>query len=623
MISYVKVGLNMRILQLLSQMQPTGAEAYAITLANWLTDHGHEVFIISDRIHVKTRQPYIPLAVHDKSTTIRIQSTFFLRKFLKENQIQVIHCHSRAAARLAYWATKGTKVAVVSTIHGRQPISLSKKLLDIYGEKSICICENLATKLTTKLRMNQRKMRLIRNPVDSKKLSFIDQPCPEQKIAWIGRFTGPKGERAQEFIEKTAPELLQKFPNLYIEVIGGNPQLLGNKTLDLVSTLQAKYQNRVHVHTHLENLDNELEKFQLVLGAGRIAISSLMRGLPTYAIGEYSAEGLITVTNLDQVMASNFGDIGCDGKATIPIDFNKVTQELIGFLENPKVLSTTERHGVRNVVLRNYDQEIVCKKIYNTYKSAYFLKNHSEHIPVLMYHKIPDQNIQTQHRIFVTKSTFESHLQYFKAKGFTTLTFKDLEEYRSGEKNFTNFPKKPLVLTFDDGYVDNLTNAAPLLKKFDMKAVIFLLADHSLQSNSWDADGKEPLQPLMSLEQKKQLLDFNYEIGSHGFRHAKITEMTEAEAQQELLNSKIQLEKDFGPISTYAYAYGLTTPRAAELAEEVGYDFAVNTDSGGLNHEENPYAIFRINIFPEDGPAQLRKKTATWYRKYFFIKRGR
>jgi peptidoglycan/xylan/chitin deacetylase (PgdA/CDA1 family) len=613
----------MRILQLLSQMQPTGAEAYAITLANWLTDQGHEVYIISDRIHVKTRQPYIPLSVHDKSLLVRIQSTLFLKKFLKENDIQVIHCHSRAAARLAYWATRGTKVAVVSTIHGRQPISLSKKLLDIYGEKSICICENLTKKLTTKLGMSQRKMRLVRNPVDSKKLSFVDPLPATQKIAWIGRFTGPKGERAQEFIEKTVPALLSTFPNLHIEVIGGNPQLLGHTTLDRVAALQEKYGQRLHVHSHLDNIDEEYANFQLVLGAGRIAISALMRGLPTYAIGEYSSEGLVKVSNLEQVMASNFGDIGSDGKATSPIDFQKLTNDLLQFLAKPESLSTTERYGVRNVVLRNYEQDLVCKKIFNTYKSAYFLKNHKSPIPILMYHKVPEQTLQTQHRIFVTKDTFEAHLQYFKNQNFTTLTFKDLEAYRSGKKDFSTFPKKPLVLTFDDGYVDNLTNAAPLLKKYDMKAVIYLLADHSLQSNSWDADGKEPLQPLMSLEQKKQLLDFNYEIGSHGFRHAKLTDMTEDEAYKELRDSKQELEKDFGPISTYAYTYGITTPRAAELAEEVGYDFGVNTDSGGLHHEENPYAVFRINIFPEDGPAQLRKKTATWYRKYFHMKRGR
>ncbi len=613
----------MRILQLLSQIQPTGAEAYAITLANWLTNHGHDVFIISDRIHVKTRQPYIPLAVHDKNIKTRIMSTLFLRKFLKQNKIQIIHCHSRAAARLAYWATQGMKVSVISTIHGRQTTSLSKKILDIYGLKNICICENVANNLSSKLRMNHRKIRLIRNPVDSQKLDFVETLTEEQKIAWVGRFTGPKGERAREFIEKSVPFLLQKFQNLKIEIIGGNQQLLGNETMDRVFALQKKYPKRLRVHSHLENLDQELENFQMVLGAGRVAISSLMRGIPTYAIGEYSAEGLVTVENLDQTMKSNFGDIGSDGKATSSIDFLKMTAELTAFLEGPSLLSVTERHKLRDVIFRNYDQDIVCKKIFNTYKSAHFLTNHSASIPVLMYHKIPEQKLESKHRIFVTKNTFESHLKFFKDQGFTTLMFKDLENYRSGKTDFKYFPRKPLILTFDDGYLDNLTNAAPLLKKYEMNAVIFLLADHQLKSNSWDSEGEEIPQSLMTLEQKKELLKFNYEIGSHGFNHRKITEMTEPEAMHELSESKKELEKHFGPISTYAFTYGITSPRAAELAEEIGYNFAVNTDSGGLHHEENPFAIFRINIFPEDGPTQLRKKTSSWYRKYFYLKRGR
>lgn len=619
----------MRILQLLSQMQPTGAEAYAITLANWLTDQGHDVFIVSDRIHVKTRQPYIPLAVHDKKTLVRIRSTLFLRRFLQEHRIQVIHCHSRAAARLAYWTAKGLtvegrKVAVVSTLHGRQPISLSKKLLDIYGEKAICICENVATKMAEKMRMSLRKMRLIRNPVDTKKLSFVAELPSQPRIAWIGRFTGPKGERAQEFIEHSVPLLLEKFPHLEIEVIGGNPQLLGNKIINKVFALQSKFPKRLHVHTHLDNLDEELAKFQLILGAGRIAISSLMRGIPTYAIGEYCAEGFVTSSTLPQAMVSNFGDIGSDGKATSPIDMNKLTQTLTEFLADPKrFLPSEERGQIREVLEKNYDQDRVCRKILNTYKSAYFLKNHGAPIPVLMYHKVPNEDLQSRHKIYVPKATFEKHLQFYQDRGFTTLTFAELEDYRSGKKDFTHFPKKPLVLTFDDGYVDNLLNAAPLLKKYGMKAVIFLLADHSLLSNSWDDDGQEPLQPLMSLEQKKLLLDFPYEIGSHGFSHRKITEMSEEEAQKELAESKHRLEQDFGPIHTYAFTYGVTSAKAAEQAEEVGYNFAVNTDSGGLHHEENPYGIFRINIFPEDGPAQLRKKTSSWYRKYFYLKRGR
>jgi len=613
----------MRILHLLSQMQPTGAEAYATTVADWLTDHGHDVFIISDRIHVKTRQPYTPLSVHSNSVGSRVKSTLFLRKFLQQNKIQVIHCHSRAAARLAYWATRGTKVAVVSTIHGRQPISFSKKVLDIYGHKSICICENLTEKLTTKLGMDERKMRLVRNPVRTSELTFVENPTVQNKIAWIGRFTGPKGERAREFLQKVVPELLKNYPQLEIEVIGGNPQLLGNKTLDHVFSLQEEFPKRLHVHSHIENLNHEMQNYRLILGAGRVAISAVMRGIPTYAVGEYSSEGLVRLVNMDKALSSNFGDIGPDGKATTEINFEKMQKELLQLLSRDILLDRDERQGLREIALQNFDQEFVCRKIFNVYKSAYFIAHHPKHIPVLMYHKIPDQELQTQHRIFVTKDCFEKHLQFFKSRGFSTLTFRELEQFRSGQRDFSEFPRKPLVLTFDDGYVDNLENAAPLLKKYEMKAVIFLLADHSLQNNSWDDNGQEPLQPLMSLEQKKKLLEFGYEIGSHGFRHGKITEMNPNQALAELRDSKQALEQDFGPITTYAFTYGITSPQAAELAEHVGYDFAVNTDTGGLTIEENPYSIFRINIFPEDGPRQLRKKTSAWYRRYFYLKRGR
>jgi len=604
----------MRILHLLSQMLPTGAESYAMTVADWQTDQGHEVWFISDRLHTTTRQPYQPLAVHQAKGFERIRSHRFLRNFLREKKIQVIHCHSRAAARLAFWATWGTKVAVVSTIHGRQPISLSKKILNIYGEKALCICENLVALLTDKLAMSPRQLKLLRNPIDTAKLSFQEILSEDLRIAWIGRFTGPKGERAKEFLNQVAPRLLEKFPTLVIDMIGGEESLLG----------PPQAHPRIRIHSHLQNLDQEISKYRLVFAAGRIAMASLVRGIPTYAIGEYTAEGLVRQLNLSKALASNFGDIGRDGRATAELDLQKLSDEVLTFLENAGAFPASERRALREEVVQNFDQEQVCQKMMNAYKSAYFLKNHPKNIPVLMYHKTPDQDLPSPHRIFVTKDNFRRHLEFFKSRGFTTLHFADLEEFRSGKKDFAQFPAKPLVLTFDDGYVDNLTNAAPLLQEFGFKAVIYLLADHSLTTNSWDHDGKEPLQPLLSLTQKRELLKFNYEIGSHGFRHRRITEMSEVEARQELRGSKLQLEKDFGvAVTSFAYTYGVTSPRAAELAEEAGYHFALNTDSGGLHLEENPFAVFRINIFPEDGPAQLRKKTATWYRRYFHWKRGR
>ena len=69
-------------------------------------------------------------------------------------------------------------------------------------------------------------------------------------------------------------------------------------------------------------------------------------------------------------------------------------------------------------------------------------------------------------------------------------------------------------------------------------------------------------------------------------------------------------------------AIAQTDSRIKYLTKEVGYQFAVSTDSGGLTIEEDHFEIFRVAIFPEDGWFQLYKKTSSWYRNYYKRKRG-
>jgi peptidoglycan/xylan/chitin deacetylase (PgdA/CDA1 family) len=239
-----------------------------------------------------------------------------------------------------------------------------------------------------------------------------------------------------------------------------------------------------------------------------------------------------------------------------------------------------------------------------------------------MYHKIPQQEINSQHKIFVTAENFEKHLQFYKKKGFTTLTFSELALYRKALVSFKYFPKKPLVLTFDDGYRDNLETASPLLRKYGFKAQLFLLADNKINSNVWDASGDEPAHEIMSQDERQKWKTSAYEIGSHGFRHQKITEFSLEEAQKELTQSKISLEDEFKiPVTSFAFTYGTTRPEGAELAQRAGYDYALNTDTGGMLMEEEPYSIFRVNIFPNETKSSLYKKTAKWYRRYYKFKR--
>ena len=116
-----------------------------------------------------------------------------------------------------------------------------------------------------------------------------------------------------------------------------------------------------------------------------------------------------------------------------------------------------------------------------------------------MYHKIPDAPLATKHQIYVTKDNFEKHLAYFKKRRLTPITFLDYLKYASGERPLADFPARPLILTFDDGYLDNYTNLLPLMQQYGYRGVLYLLGDFDVRYNQWDlaADPTEPRSEIM------------------------------------------------------------------------------------------------------------------------------
>lgn len=89
-------------------------------------------------------------------------------------------------------------------------------------------------------------------------------------------------------------------------------------------------------------------------------------------------------------------------------------------------------------------------------------------IPILMYHDVSDETWGIEN-LFVKPKEFEKQLQYLRDNGFQTITFEDLD-------HISDF-SKPVMITFDDGYIGNYLYAFPLLKKYNMKATIFIISD--------------------------------------------------------------------------------------------------------------------------------------------------
>lgn len=618
----------MNILHLLSQNHLTGAEVYAVTLAHQQMDLGHRVYQLSNGFYFQSRTIRLQLEVETKSKLTFIKNILWLRNFIRKQDIHIIHTHSRAAAKLAYWATLFTNTAQVSTVHGVQHFSYSKKLHNQYGQFIIAVCENIKNHLIQDFSYNPNRIKTLRNPINPTDFFYFANAGGKKKssnstlkLAIVGRTTGPKKERTEQVLNALAQlnHQLGHQPNIEITLIGGQ---LTDLSIDATLKGKIKEINSTENSTPVKLNSTVYANYDLVIGSGRVCMESLITGVPTIAFGEARYIGLITEKNFFTAVQSNFGDIHPESKHP-QINWLQFAEDIQNCLTKQVDPSSKQQSlALFKLALSEFSLDSITKKVLRVYESAYFLKNYKFWIPILMYHKIPDKEISSKHKIYVTKSNFEKHLQFFYKRGFKTLTFSDLQQFRTGKRKFSEFPKKPLILTFDDGYKDTLENASPLLKKYNFKAQVFLLADTSVKQNFWDIGPDEPVHEIVSGAERIKWKESAFEVGSHGFLHEKITEFQEDTALNELTASKQALEKEFGlPLNVFAFTYGITNSNSSALAQKAGYDYAVNVDSGGFLIEEDPYSIFRVNIFPDENLWSLYKKTSRWYRKYYHYKR--
>ncbi|MFV0517724.1 MAG: polysaccharide deacetylase family protein [Aminipila sp.] len=96
-------------------------------------------------------------------------------------------------------------------------------------------------------------------------------------------------------------------------------------------------------------------------------------------------------------------------------------------------------------------------------------------LPIIMYHALI-QDSKLQNKYFISPEIFENDLKYLNKKGYTAVTMTEVINY---VYNGTPLPKKPIVISFDDGYYNNYVYAYPLLKKYNQKAVISIIGNQS------------------------------------------------------------------------------------------------------------------------------------------------
>ncbi|MHC1682073.1 MAG: polysaccharide deacetylase family protein [Clostridiaceae bacterium] len=204
-------------------------------------------------------------------------------------------------------------------------------------------------------------------------------------------------------------------------------------------------------------------------------------------------------------------------------------------------------------------------------------------IPVLMYHSINDND--PSNTLVVPTNQFRAQMQFLKDQGFTTIDLNELNTYlKTGKK----VPKKSVAITFDDGYLDNYTNAYPILKELDFKATIFTITD---------AVDKHP--NFITSAMIKEMSKNNISIQSHTVHHVELDKLSYDEQLKELKDSKDYLDKLLNQhTNAICYPVGRFNDDTIRAAKKAGYKLGFTTKPGYGKLSEGPFSIHRVRIFP-------------------------
>lgn len=236
-------------------------------------------------------------------------------------------------------------------------------------------------------------------------------------------------------------------------------------------------------------------------------------------------------------------------------------------------------------------------------------------VRVLFYHRVnpyPFSELSLVSReISVTPEFFEQQLAYLKTEGYRTIDPTTLQQVLDGLEPAN---PKELLITFDDGYEDNLIWAAPLLKKYGFGAIFFVTTKF-IETGSgenqevYDSAASSLYQRFLSWEQIATLHDQGFLIGSHSCNHYDLTKLSDNELTTELKLSRTLLETEFAKkITCFAYPFGLFDSRVMQATAEVGYRLAFTTTHGKNSALTNPMALRRTEISASDNMYLFKMK---------------
>lgn len=204
--------------------------------------------------------------------------------------------------------------------------------------------------------------------------------------------------------------------------------------------------------------------------------------------------------------------------------------------------------------------------------------------------------------LFVSPSDLARHVERLRSWGYRLVSFGELA--RRAERDEA---AGCAALTFDDGFVDNLENLAPLLVRLGAPATVFVISGWLGKPLPWATSTR-----VLTAQEVVELSDTSVEIGAHTVTHPDLTTIPFEQARSEMERSRQQLEDLIAkPVEVFAYPWGRASAQTREACRQAGYRAACRTSGEGSWSE--PFNLPRQNMNNGSTVLGLRLKTADRY----------
>ena len=215
-------------------------------------------------------------------------------------------------------------------------------------------------------------------------------------------------------------------------------------------------------------------------------------------------------------------------------------------------------------------------------------------VPILMYHSISSQASPRLRKSTVAPHLFAGHMAYLAEHYYTSITVTQFVKALTGPK--LGLPERPVILTFDDGFVDFYTDVLPILQHYNFIATLYITTAF-VGAKHWLKYEDGLTKPMLNWDQIAEISAAGIECGAHSHSHPQLDTLPEVVARDEIMHCKRVLEEQLGrEVSSFSYPFGHYTPAVRQWVRAAGYSSACSVKNAISSTVDDPFSLARLMV---------------------------